>query len=50
MKEKMTSHMTAGITNQKGRVAVVTGGGRGIGLETVRQFLQLEMTVVIGKF
>lgn len=37
-----------GILNQNGRVAIVTGGGRGIGLETVQQFLDLDMTVVIG--
>lgn len=49
LKELCQSHRApSGITNQKGRVAVVTGGSRGIGLETVRQFLQLEMTVVIG--
>ncbi|XP_050727884.1 retinol dehydrogenase 12-like isoform X5 [Eriocheir sinensis] len=48
LKELCQSHRApSGITNQKGRVAVVTGGSRGIGLETVRQFLQLEMTVVI---
>lgn len=37
-----------GICNQNERVAVVTGGGRGIGLEAVKQFLSLDMTVVIG--
>lgn len=35
--------------NQRGRVAIVTGGGRGIGFEAVRRFLELDMTVVIGK-
>lgn len=38
-----------GIPSQNGRVAVITGGGRGIGLQTVRHFLKLEMTVIIGK-
>lgn len=37
-----------GILDQSGRVAIVTGGGRGIGLETVQQFLDLDMTVIIG--
>lgn len=36
-----------GMMNQSGRVAIVTGGGRGIGFETVRQFLELDMTVII---
>ncbi|KAK8387532.1 hypothetical protein O3P69_018221 [Scylla paramamosain] len=49
VKELLVPHRTpTGITNQKGRVAVITGGGRGIGLQTVRQFLLLEMTVIIG--
>ncbi|RZF33440.1 hypothetical protein LSTR_LSTR014447 [Laodelphax striatellus] len=31
-----------------GRVAVVTGGGRGLGLEVVKKFLQMDMRVIIG--
>lgn len=49
LKELISSHKKpSGILNQSGRVAIVTGGGRGIGLETVQQFLELDMTVVIG--
>ncbi|KAK3883259.1 hypothetical protein Pcinc_012393 [Petrolisthes cinctipes] len=42
-----THHSPSGLVSQKGRVAIVTGSGRGIGLETVKQFLQLDMTVVV---
>ncbi|XP_047483233.1 dehydrogenase/reductase SDR family member on chromosome X-like [Penaeus chinensis] len=49
LKELFSSHKKpSGILNQSGRVAIVTGGGRGIGLETVQQFLDLDMTVIIG--
>ena len=37
-----------GIGPQSGRVAIVTGGGRGIGFQAARQFLALDMTVIIG--
>ncbi|KAG7176667.1 Dehydrogenase/reductase SDR family member on chromosome X-like [Homarus americanus] len=48
VKELCTPHKKpSGIESQNGRVAIVTGGGRGIGLETVRRFLELNMTVVI---
>ncbi|MDX8463037.1 SDR family NAD(P)-dependent oxidoreductase [Mesorhizobium humile] len=39
----MTSH-----TNHSGKVAFVTGGNRGIGLETARQLAELGFTVLIG--
>lgn len=35
---------------QPGRVAIVTGGSRGIGVEVVKMFLELDMEVIIGKF
>lgn len=34
---------------QPDRVAVITGGGRGIGLKIVEKLLECEMTVVMGK-
>jgi NAD(P)-dependent dehydrogenase (short-subunit alcohol dehydrogenase family) len=39
----MTSH-----TNHSGKVALVTGGNRGIGLETARQLAELGLIVLIG--
>lgn len=36
------------IVNKRGRVAVVTGGARGIGLEVVKKLVQCEMHVIIG--
>jgi hypothetical protein len=36
-------------SNQKGRVVVITGGTKGIGLEVIRSLLKCEMHVVIGK-
>lgn len=36
------------LANQNGRVAIVTGGARGLGYETVRQLVNLGMFVIIG--
>lgn len=36
------------LPEQTGRVAVVTGGSRGIGLEAVRVLLKLDMHVIVG--
>lgn len=33
-----------------GRVAIVTGGSRGIGAEVVRMLLQCDVEVVIGNY
>ncbi|XP_076760480.1 retinol dehydrogenase 11 [Xylocopa sonorina] len=33
---------------QPGRIAIVTGGSRGIGVEVVKMFLELDMEVIIG--
>lgn len=33
-----------------GRVAIVTGGSRGIGAEVVRMLLQCDMEVIIGNY
>ncbi|XP_068239763.1 dehydrogenase/reductase SDR family member on chromosome X homolog [Palaemon carinicauda] len=47
-KELFLPHKKAtGVGPQNGRVAIVTGGGRGIGLQTVKQFLIQDMTVII---
>lgn len=35
---------------QKGRVAVITGGNRGIGADVVEKLLQCEINVIMGKF
>lgn len=37
-----------GSTDHSGKVALVTGGNRGIGLETARQLAELGFTVLIG--
>lgn len=34
---------------QPDRVAVITGGNRGIGLGIIKKLLECEMTVVMGK-
>lgn len=36
------------IVNKRGKIAVVTGGARGIGLEVVKKLVLCEMHVVIG--
>jgi len=36
------------LPSQSGRTAVITGGSRGIGLETVRVLLKLDMHLIIG--
>lgn len=36
------------MVNKRGRVAVITGGARGIGLEIVKKLVQCEMRIVIG--
>ena len=37
------------IPDCEGRVAIVTGGNKGIGLETVRGLCKAQMIVIIGK-
>uniref|UniRef100_A0A673AX18 Uncharacterized protein n=1 Tax=Sphaeramia orbicularis TaxID=375764 RepID=A0A673AX18_9TELE len=37
------------LPNQRGRVAIVTGGTRGMGLETAKQLVRLGMHVIIGR-
>lgn len=34
---------------QPGRVAVITGGNRGIGLRVIEKLLECEMTVIMGE-
>lgn len=38
------------IINKTGKVAIITGGARGIGLEVVKKLVQCGMHVVIGNF
>lgn len=38
------------IVNKRGKVAVITGGARGIGLDVVKKLVQCEMHVIIGNF
>lgn len=33
---------------QSGKICVITGGSRGIGLEIVKKLLQLDYTVIVG--
>ncbi|XP_037086865.1 dehydrogenase/reductase SDR family member on chromosome X-like isoform X2 [Pollicipes pollicipes] len=40
--------VSAELPSQEGRVAVVTGGSRGIGLEAVKTMLRLNMHLIIG--
>lgn len=35
---------------QPGRVAVITGGNRGIGADVVEKLLQCEINVIMGEF
>lgn len=37
------------LPNRNGDVAVITGGGRGIGFHVVKKLLEANMKVVIGK-
>lgn len=45
----MLSILFLDIVNQRGKVAVITGGARGIGLEVVKKLVQCEMRIIIGK-
>lgn len=36
------------MVNKRGKIAVITGGARGIGLEVVKKLVQCEMHVIIG--
>ncbi|KAJ8936786.1 hypothetical protein NQ318_009002 [Aromia moschata] len=38
-----------GLSPQPGKVAVITGGTRGIGLEVIRMLLNCDITVILGK-
>lgn len=41
--------MVPELEKRSGDVAVITGGARGIGAEVVKQLLQCEMHIIIGK-
>lgn len=41
--------MIKDLFKQPGRVAVITGGNRGIGADVVEKLLQCEINVVMGK-
>lgn len=43
------SIMLKDLFKQSGRVAVITGGNRGIGADVVEKLLQCEINVVMGK-
>lgn len=43
------SIMLEDLFKQSGRVAVITGGNRGIGADVVEKLLQCEINVVMGK-
>lgn len=43
-------HVVLEIVNKRGKVAVITGGARGIGLEIVKKLVQCEMRIVIGTY
>lgn len=36
--------------NQPEKIAVITGGNRGIGLRIIEKLLECEMTVIMGEF
>lgn len=38
------------LPKMSGRVAIVTGGARGIGAEIVRILLECDMEVIVGKY
>lgn len=39
----------ADLIKKSGKVAVITGGSRGIGLEVVKMLLQCDIHIIIGK-
>lgn len=45
----MNSFVFLELEKQPGRVVVITGGNRGIGLQIVKQLLDADMTVIMGK-
>lgn len=43
-------HLFTELEKQPGRIVVITGGNRGIGLQIVKQLLNNDMTVIMGKY